>query len=120
MSESKPDTVAGQRDSNGKFLEGNTIGWQPGESGNPAGGPRKEVSLTARAREILEQDPERLEKMAETWLKQVEEGKTEARRDLQDRTEGTSPKVIEVSGPGGAPIKVTGVEVIGLKDDKGG
>lgn len=112
--ENGKETVARQRADNGKFLAGNEIGWKPGESGNPKGGPPKSVCLTSRAREILEKHPERLEKMAEQWLKQVERGKTEARRDLQDRTEGKSPDKLEVSGPGGEPIRVTGVEVKGL------
>lgn len=94
---SMKETADGQRDSNGRFLPGNNSAWKPGQSGNPKGGPPKEFSVTAKAQAILERDVKRLQRIAEMWITQAEEGKTEARRDLQDRMEGKVPLQTELS-----------------------
>jgi len=37
-----------QRDSSGKFLTGNTLGWQPGQSGNAKGATPNSVTTLLR------------------------------------------------------------------------
>jgi len=103
MAEKKPSV--GQRDSKGRLKPGHTVGrrWKKGESGNPKGAPKKELSLTAIARALLEKDPERATRMVEKWMAQVEVGMTDARRDLQDRIEGRVPS---------PPTEITGDIII--------
>lgn len=97
------DTVAHQRDSNGLFLPGNTIGWQPGQSGNPDGSPKKGSSITMEQREMLTQvcpyDAKGrtwLEYLCDRGLIQIAE-KPEAMRDFKDRTEGKAPDVLTIT-----------------------
>ena len=85
------ETAGKERDKYGRFLPGNTTGFQKGLSGNPSGRPPKDFSLTSVAKAMLEANPEKIEAMVRKWLDQVLEGKTEARRDLQDRLEGKVP-----------------------------
>lgn len=40
------DAVDNQRDNSGKFVKGNTVGFKPGQSGNPDGRPPKEKILS--------------------------------------------------------------------------
>ena len=48
-----PQTVIKQRDCNGRFLKGNTIGFPSGQSGNPLGPPRRESCVTSLLKDIL-------------------------------------------------------------------
>ena len=91
---------ARQRDDKGRLLPGHHIGhkWQPGESGNPKGGPKKELSLTMKAREMIEKDPSILEGIVRAWLEQGKTGDRDARRDLLDRFEGKVTQPIVTDG----------------------
>jgi len=83
----EPNKTAVNRGPDGRFL--------PGNNANPAGRPKKELSLTSLAKAMLEQKPERAQEIVERWLAQAIEGKTEARRDLQDRLEGRMPLPVQ-------------------------
>ena len=72
------------------FQPGNPWRFKPGNKASP-GRPPKDFSLTSVAKAMLEAKPELIEAMARKWLDQTVEGKTEARRDLQDRIEGRVP-----------------------------
>ena len=62
--------------------------FQPGQSGNPAGRPPKDYSITSQVKLLIDKDPKIAREIAHQWLKDATKGKTEARRDLQDRIEG--------------------------------
>lgn len=103
MEEEKNNTTAYQRDSRGRFVPGNPSSWQPGQSGNPAGSPKKGESITMEQREMLNQPcpydaKERtwLEYLCEKGLIQISE-KPEAMRDFKDRTEGKAPDVLTIT-----------------------
>jgi len=94
----EPGTIDKQRDNKGRFLPGDRFGFRPGQSGNAKGRPPKEFSITSLAKAALEADPTLVERIVLKWLEQAEQGKTEARRDLQDRLEG---KVSQTHKQGG-------------------
>ena len=73
--------------------------FQPGESGNPDGRPKKDYSITSQAKLIIDKEPDVARRIARKWLDDAIKGKTEARRDFQDRTEGKSPDILQISGP---------------------
>ena len=89
------DTIDKQRDKNGRFLPGHRFGFQPSQSGNPKGRPKKELSITSIAKAALEAEPKLVQQIVKKWLEQVIEGKTEARRDLLDRLEGRVPVPVQ-------------------------
>lgn len=62
--------------------------FKPGQSGNPAGRPPKGYSVTSQAKLLIDNDPAIARRIAHKWLNDAIKGKTEARRDFQDRTEG--------------------------------
>jgi len=74
--------------------------WQPGQSGNPAGtpGPKK----IKRWREALERailrreqdDPQALERLADSLLRKVGEGDVSAIKELGDRLDGKVTQLI--------------------------
>ena len=69
-----------------------------GVSGNPKGRPRKEYCITSLAKALLEAEPAQAEQISRKWLEQARQGKTDARRDLQDRLEGRVPLPLEHTG----------------------
>jgi len=75
--------------------------WKPGQSGNPKGSPKKDISITMQQREMLTQvcpyDAKGrtwLEYLCDKGLVQVSE-KPEAMKDFKDRTEGKVPDRLE-------------------------
>ena len=80
--------------------------FQPGVSGNPHGRPRKEASITTCAAELLKEvGPDgktRAQRIAATWLADLESGKTRDRaallKEALDRTEGKVPDRVQVAG----------------------
>ncbi len=89
--------------------------WQKGQSGNPKGRPTTEYSVTSQAKLLIDAEPRIVKQIAAKWLKQAMKGEVEARRDFQDRTEGTAPKIVKIGGiDGGEAIRVIGVQVTGL------
>jgi len=97
------------RDKRGRLLPGHPYRFKTGEVANPKGRPPKDFSLTSLAKAALEADPTLGEKAVKKWLDQVVEGKTEARRDLQDRLEGKVPV---------PPVELGGEVVIRVKYDE--
>lgn len=84
---------------NREISNANLKPWKPGQSGNPKGSPKKRLSLTMLAREMIEKDPSILEDIVKQWLKQGRGGDREARRDLQDRLEGKVTQPIRSDEP---------------------
>jgi Family of unknown function (DUF5681) len=85
--------------------------FKPGQSGNPAGRPKK--LLTEAYHAILSKkfpgDPKKrtfAELIAESMAKEAIKGKPQAAIEIADRTEGKTTQAHELSGPRGAPISV--------------
>jgi hypothetical protein len=107
IKKSKRADVAPKTDraSDGKFAEGNSVGWQPGQSGNPAGRP-KCVTLSEAIRAELakscEFDTESTwAEMVAARLVRVAAGQTleqsvAAVREIGDRTEGKARQPIDL------------------------
>lgn len=82
--------------------------WKPGESGNPKGRPRNELSITVKQREMLpllcpysKKDETWLEWLADRGLALAGENATYY-KELMDRLEG---KVVQpIGGQGGGPV----------------
>jgi Family of unknown function (DUF5681) len=85
--------------------------FQPGQSGNPSGRPKKHITeayLKLLGRKFPG-DPKRrtyAELIAEAQAKEAIKGKTQAAIEITDRTEGKTTQAHELSGPSGAPIPV--------------
>jgi hypothetical protein len=68
------------------------MAWQPGESGNPAGGStrpkiwRDAINRAIKRRE--ESDPLAMEKLADRLIRQVEAGDVSAIKEFGDRVDG--------------------------------
>jgi hypothetical protein len=81
--------------------------WQPGQSGNPSGRPKK-LHITDAIRLELEQPgPDGMTNDAAIARKLVEMargGNLEAIREIADRTEGKARQRTELSGPEGAAL----------------
>ena len=75
------------------------IPFLPGNNANPNGRPKKDYSITSQAKLLIDKDPEIARRIARKWLDDAIKGRTEARRDFQDRTEGKSPDILQISGP---------------------
>ena len=78
-----------QRDSKGRFIKGR---WKKGESGNPAGRPPKNLSITSLVKELLETEDAtgktNAELIAEAIIELAKKKDLPAIRELLDRIEG--------------------------------
>lgn len=94
--------------------------WKKGESGNPKGRPRKEVSLTSLLKKYLDDVPDIqvggktntkswMELIVQAWLVGAYKGNAQLMRELLDRVEGKVPQPI-AGAEGGVPIKITYVQ----------
>lgn len=92
--------------------------WQPGQSGNPAGPPKRAklwrdaINRAIKRRE--DTDPQALEKLADKLLAKVDEGDVAAIKEFGDRLDGkpTQPLSGDDDEP---PIRFTKIELIGVR-----
>lgn len=74
------------------------MAWQPGQSGNPNGAPkrakiwREAINRAIKRRE--QDDPQALEKLADKLLKAVDDGDVGAMKEFGDRIDGKVPQGI--------------------------
>lgn len=84
--------------------------WQPGQSGNPGGRPKKQPitdalrDLVERATIPLKRPPTLAEQLARQLLRQALKGKMAPIVEVIDRIEGKARQRVEQSGPEGGPI----------------
>jgi hypothetical protein len=111
-----------QRTNSGKRKPPRGRPFGPGQSGNPAGRPRNELSLTATLRKELARrcptDPNGrtwLEVICANFLQVAAEGSVGAVRELLDRMEGRVTD--RHSGPDDGPIEVRFVPVPSVIED---
>jgi hypothetical protein len=87
------------RDDKGRFAAGNPNGFQPGQSGNPAGRP-KSITLSEAIRLQLAQqygeDRTYAEEIARVLCVAAVKGNVNAAREIADRTEGKPKQAIDV------------------------
>ena len=96
--------------------------FKPGQSGNPAGRPRKEVCLTSLVKQYLSEDAEvngkkllNKDGSPKTWeqvlaasiVHLAAKGNATALAQLWERLDGKVPQPLEHSGIGGGPIEIT-------------
>jgi Family of unknown function (DUF5681) len=85
------------------FEKGNTVGFQPGQSGNPAGRPRGIRYLSEAYRAWLSQPSEKDQErtnadvVAEAVGKQAIAGDIAAAKEIADRVEGKSRQAIDLN-----------------------
>jgi len=102
-SEKGQELTAGQRRS-----RENLIPFKPGVSGNPSGGRKGVVSLTARVLEVLSRKDDsgrtNAHIIAEAIIEESHSGKGEILKELWSRVDGKMTEKHEISGPEGGPI----------------
>lgn len=80
--------------------------FQPGQSGNPGGRPKKRL-IDDLLEELLEQnDSEVAKTIAAALIKKARKGDVKAIQLAAERTQGKAKQAVEVGGPGGGPIPV--------------
>lgn len=87
--------------------------WQPGQSGNPGGRPKKKP-ITEAYEKLLE-DPAVAAEMAKAMFDVIRargKGTVLAAKELTDRVEGRVIESVEHTGEGGGPVKFS-LEIIG-------
>ena len=62
------------RDGRGRFTEGHQHGFQAGQSGNPAGRPPNEKSITYWLKEFAGMTSKEAAKLCKMWAKELEKG----------------------------------------------
>jgi Family of unknown function (DUF5681) len=100
-----------KRTPNPKSLKNLKPAWQPGESGNPSGRPKSEVTDAYRflARCKVPGDPEGrtyAERLAEAQFWAAIGGATAAAREITDRLEGKSLQRVEVGNLDETPLEL--------------
>ena len=80
--------------------------FEPGQSGNPAGGAKIKRFYAALDRAIIQEDGKRLREAAEQLLSFAAAGESWAIQQLADRLDGKPAQQVQLSGDAyGAPIR---------------
>ena len=95
------ETFALQRDAKGRFLPGNGP-WQKGQSGNPKGHPRKELSITSLLKQLLQDNPDEALAVAQAWLKGAKAGQIEHLKITLRQLKELEPEGVDVTSKGEA------------------
>ena len=78
--------------------------FEPGHSGNPAGGAKVKRFYAALDRAIIQEDSKRLRKAAEKLLTEAANGESWAIQMLADRLDGKPAQQVQLSGDAEQPI----------------
>jgi hypothetical protein len=80
--------------------------WQPGQSGNPGGRPKKRV-LDEVLIELLEKDGgKEASEIALTVLRKAKDGDLRACQFIAERTQGRPPQALQISGEDGGVLEI--------------
>lgn len=86
------------------------MAWVKGQSGNPKGRPALTPELGPAIRKLLREKDEsgqtNKEKVARALMVRALAGEIEAIKVVLDRVDGKVPSPVEMSGPGGEPLRV--------------
>jgi hypothetical protein len=93
------------------------MAWQPGQSGNPNGAPKRaklwKDAIIRAIKRREEADPQALEKLADKLIAQVELGDVGAIKEFGDRVDGKVAQALIGGDDDDAPIKtVTRIELV--------
>ena len=80
--------------------------FEPGQSGNPAGGAKIKKFYAALDRAIAQDDSKRLREAAEKLLTLASTGEPWAVQMLADRLDGKAAQSLTVAGDGDAPLLI--------------
>jgi hypothetical protein len=86
--------------------------FQPGESGNPGGRPKESAEVKALARQY---GAEAIQKLAALMRGEDPRVAKAAADSLLDRGYGKPGQAVELSGPDGGPLAVTGYKLAPLE-----
>lgn len=98
------DQSDNNRDELGRFVPGNTAsaesGWQPGRSGNPAGRPPNEWSITHHLKQVLSEPNGKREskarKLARKWYEAAADGNVRAIEGIAERVDGKPRQAVDL------------------------
>lgn len=74
--------------------------WQPGESGNPKGRPKKGYSISEMMKELLESDPEKKRALVEAILAKAMTGDVAAMKAIWNYMDGMPLQATDVTSQG--------------------
>ena len=80
--------------------------FEPGQSGNPAGGAKVKRFYAALDRAIAQEDGKSLRQAAEQLLKQAAAGEAWAIQHLGDRLDGKPAQQVALTGADDGPLKI--------------
>jgi hypothetical protein len=102
MATKKPKQTENKR-RNGQFAPGNKLGnrFKPGETGNPAGRPKRTKLTDALTAKLAENAPGAseetiAERIAQALINEALNGNVQAIREIGDRTEGKPRQALEI------------------------
>jgi hypothetical protein len=78
--------------------------WKPGESGNPAGRPKKGYSITEAFKSMFEAEPNTKAQVVDVIKQKALQGDTAALKMVWEYMDGKPTQGVEVSGKDGGPI----------------
>ena len=85
---------------------GNSTQWEPGRSGNPAGGAKIKRFFAALERAIAQEDGKKLRDAADKLLDEAAKGEPWAIQMLADRLDGKPKQQIEATGADDGPLRI--------------
>jgi hypothetical protein len=81
--------------------------WQPGQSGNPGGRPKKKLIDEALAELLEAQDSAEAGELAKVLLAKAKDGDVRAAQLIAERTQGKPNQKVELTGKDGGAIDTT-------------
>ena len=85
--------------------------FKPGQSGNPNGRPRTEVSITSQIKKYLEEHPDDIKDIIIKLIEKSKAGEKEHLKILLERVDGKVVERHEHGGPDGGPVPIKMIRV---------